>query len=500
MINSHMNILLLKIKLLGSQNQIERFSTVLKYMFISIGLVTLLFSYRVASMPRMLSSTAQLMSEDVLVFIGDSITHGGSYHQNIALFNATRFPQNHVFYVNGGISGDTALGTLRRFDRDIAPHRPAVATIMLGMNDVGRYLYETPAKDEAARIARDKEAAVIQTAYLTNMRKIMLRLNELGTKIVLLTPSIYDQSARVASANNYGVNDALQAFSGELTKVAKEFGAEVVDFQQPMLEVNAALQVNDPSATLVGADRVHPGEAGHFVMSYAFLEAQQANKYVANISIDVSRENLNVFENCALNGDLRTARDFVGFSCEAAALPFPVSKAQKQALQWVPFMDELNQQRLQIRGLKKGQYSLHIDQKFVGIFSHSLLSSGVNLAAIETTPMYQQALAVKAINDRRASTSRLLRDIAQVKYSMLDHYPDTDTSDLSAVSQVLLAHVEKSANEPWYGYLKKQVNTYLAEVDNETHYRDEVVSLHKKMYEVNKPGTHTYTLSFVGVE
>lgn len=163
-------------------------------------------------------------------------------------------------------------------------------------------------------------------------------------------------------------------------------------------------------------------------------------------------------------------------------------------------MDELNQQRLQIRGLKKGQYSLHIDQKFVGIFSHSLLSSGVNLAAIETTPMYQQALAVKAINDRRASTSRLLRDIAQVKYSMLDHYPDTDTSDLSAVSQVLLAHVEKSANEPWYGYLKKQVNTYLAEVDNETHYRDEVVSLHKKMYEVNKPGTHTYTLSFVGVE
>ena len=83
-----------------------------------------------------------------VVFIGDSITHGGTYHKNIALFHATRFPHKRIDYINAGISGDTVKGTLLRFDRDIAVHQPDVATIMLGMNDVGRYLYERPQLDK----------------------------------------------------------------------------------------------------------------------------------------------------------------------------------------------------------------------------------------------------------------------------------------------------------------------------------------------------------------
>ena len=79
---------------------------------------------------------------DRVVFIGDSITHGGRYHADIYLFYATRFPNQPFTAYNCGISGDTAPGTNLRFDEDIAPNRPTSATVMLGMNDAAGYVFE----------------------------------------------------------------------------------------------------------------------------------------------------------------------------------------------------------------------------------------------------------------------------------------------------------------------------------------------------------------------
>ena len=43
-----------------------------------------------------------------VAFIGDSITHEGSYHTLIRAFYATRFPERNVYRFNLGISGDIA--------------------------------------------------------------------------------------------------------------------------------------------------------------------------------------------------------------------------------------------------------------------------------------------------------------------------------------------------------------------------------------------------------
>ncbi|MEC8279738.1 MAG: GDSL-type esterase/lipase family protein, partial [Verrucomicrobiota bacterium] len=79
---------------------------------------------------------------DRVVFIGDSITHGGRYHADIYLYHATRFPNHPFFAHNCGIAGDTASGTNLRFEADIAVHRPTVATIMLGMNDAYAWAFD----------------------------------------------------------------------------------------------------------------------------------------------------------------------------------------------------------------------------------------------------------------------------------------------------------------------------------------------------------------------
>ena len=78
---------------------------------------------------------------DVVCFLGDSITHGGLYHKDIADFYALRFPDRKIKMINCGIGGDTAGGALGRLDWDVLAHQPTVITIMLGMNDIGHSNY-----------------------------------------------------------------------------------------------------------------------------------------------------------------------------------------------------------------------------------------------------------------------------------------------------------------------------------------------------------------------
>ena len=47
-------------------------------------------------------------SGNIICFLGDSITHGGQYHEFLQLFYATRYPNLKLTFLNCGISGDNA--------------------------------------------------------------------------------------------------------------------------------------------------------------------------------------------------------------------------------------------------------------------------------------------------------------------------------------------------------------------------------------------------------
>ena len=53
---------------------------------------------------------------DTICFLGDSITHGGQYHEFLQLFYATRYPELNLSFHNCGISGDNATGMIERFE------------------------------------------------------------------------------------------------------------------------------------------------------------------------------------------------------------------------------------------------------------------------------------------------------------------------------------------------------------------------------------------------
>jgi endoglucanase len=433
-------------------------------------------------------------NEDTVIFVGDSITHGGAYHTNIALFNALRYPSKKISYINAGISGDTAYGTNLRFERDIAIHKPDIATIMLGMNDVGGYLYEAYPKTDTEKSARANQQELIRNKYLKEMHKLASQLKAIDAEIIFIKPSIYDETADLSLPPALGRNDELEVYGEELLQLAQQFDANVVDFQRPMLKVNALMQAKDPSNSIVGNDRVHPGAAGHLVMAYAFLKAQNESSLVSDISLNVSRRMENSFINCELIGEVLYTRSRLEFSCKQLSLPFPLSIDQKYVLNWLPFQQELNQMRFSVSQLAKGQYTLTIDGLVVGDFDASQLDKGLNLSNYPQTPIYQQSLRVKGLNDERARLARKIRDIAHVSYSMLDKYPEVDRSDPLAVKEILGRHVEKSVGKPWYGYLKKQIKNYLSNYENVHSYQQSTSLIQAQIYVENQPKIYTWSL------
>ena len=461
-------------------------------------MLKILFVAVVFTITSMLHAVVPVFEKgDKVAFIGDSITHGGSYHSNIYLFYATRFPNQNFKCYNCGISGDTAVGANMRFETDIAVHQPNVATVMLGMNDAWAWCFGEGEPTEGMLKGR-------QQAYKTYTQEMDLLAASLAKKdcrIIFIKPSIYDQTAIINEKNLVGKNDQLGRYGEFIETLAEKYDSAVVDFYTLTGQVNETLQKEDPVATLIGHDRVHPGDQGHFVMSFAFLKAQDMPQWISMIELDASPGDIVNQENCTIEPGLELASDRVAFTCTENALPFPLTDKQIKALQWVPFQKELNQQILKIDSLKSGSYELRIDDASVGVYSSDEMAAGINLSDNHSTPQYQQALEVKAVNDQRLAVVSKLRSIAHVRYTMLNKLkPPVPEDDLDALKAALGEHVAKSKGQPWYYYLKNQVKAFLESVPKEDALKVQQEKLMNKIWTVNRPKSHHWMITLIDIQ
>jgi lysophospholipase L1-like esterase len=434
----------------------------------------------------------QFADGDTVCSIGDSITHGGSYHSYVRLFYATRFPERRLRVYNCGISGDTAAGALQRLEWDVLAHRPTVATIMLGMNDVNRWLY-APGQ-EGEDVVRQRAGAI--GYHVQNMEAMAQRLRDAGCRLIFITPSIYDQTAAIEAENDFGVDEALAQCAEEVRQMAPEYDAAVVDLHPFMRRVNAALQERDPSATIVGGDRVHPGDVGHFVMAYAFLRAQGVPALVSRVEIDAAAGRVGEALNCTVD-KLAVSGGTVSFECLEGALPFPVPAGARPALELVPFVEEMDREVLAVRNLPPGRYEVLIDDEVVQATDAAALAEGINLAVNARTPMYRQAEKVAALNATRHDTSRWqLRNIVMLRRGIIA--AGIDQSDFEAEKAFVLKELEKSRDKPWYGYMQEVTQSYIENRPQEEallRRRDEAMAA---MPGAARPIVHRFTIRPVG--
>jgi lysophospholipase L1-like esterase len=432
------------------------------------------------------TAPAPFADGDRVAFIGDSITHGGFYAPNLMLFYATRFPERVIAWSNCGISGDYSGGALQRFDWDIAPCAPSVAVVMLGMNDVGRELYGMA---DPSRQVLDQRRWNLE-GYAKNLDALTTRLEALHARVVLVTPSPYDQTCAAGERNYAGVDDALATCAATVGAVAARHGAAVVDFHAPMAALDAKRQAIDPSFTLIGPDRVHPGGPGELVMAYLFLKAQGIAPTVATVAIDATNAAVLAADQCAIT-ELAASAGELRFTVLERALPFPIFKHQRAALDLVPFIDDLDRETLRVTGLGGGSWSLSIDGTVVATCTARELADGVNLATNERTPQYAQALRVADANfKRQAIVAGKLRAIAAVHHSRLAK-AGIAIDDVAAAEKALRPLIATEKND----YVRGLMQTYLDSKPQETALKAEVAALDARMLAEAKPVVHRFRIA-----
>lgn len=416
------------------------------------------------SLTESFPAASQFQAGDRWCAIGDSITHSGLYTHYIYLFYETRFPDRPIDFFNCGSAGDTAKGGVARLQKDVLRHKPTVATIMFGMNDVRRGFYSS--KFNAPDKQAQRDAAI--NVHVANMRTLAEKLSAAGVRLIFITPSIFDDTVKRPGERFLGVNAALGHCADNAEKLAREFNASLVDFYNPMTELNREQQKLNPNFSLIGPDRIHPKELGNFVMAYLFLKAQEVPRVVANIQADAA------------------GKSEVSFAYKENALPFPVPAECADALKLVPFTEELNQERLCVTNLPPGVYKLTIDGQTIDSFTTAELQNGINLATMTNTPEYCQALAVSKLDQQRFELVQILRTLDFLDAGINLNYGVTDDFDYAAV----LAKRKTSANawgqRLWEDYAKYKPKQ--AEV------RQQVAALVAEIRKTSQPQPHQFNI------
>ena len=426
---------------------------------------------------------------DRVCFVGNSITHSGEFHHNISLFQVTRFPNQQVSFFNCGVAGDVTQGILNRMDDDILIHNPTQVVIMIGMNDVQRWLYSAKPSFNADTLRLRQEAIA---KYKVNLEKIVQFFLSKDIKVILQKPSIYDQTATIATANNLGVNDALKACADFIEILAQQYKLPIVDYWTLMNNLNLDIQKQNPKATIIGNDRVHPGSVGHLIMAYQFLKSTGMPAVVSYIDIEKDSKTSNKrSKNCEISSLKNDSKNW-SFSVKENALPFPMVAAQMDALKLIPFNTALNQEILKLPMLQSGKYNLLIDGQLIGYFPDSVLKKGINLAEFPATAQYKQAIKVRDILSELWSYEARLRSIKFIEYNQF--YKDCPyKADVSKSYQYMdsVLTAKKVASLPYY---KAQLLNFRENKPIEKQCWNAIDSLRTCAYQTGKPVTHQFSV------
>lgn len=360
-----------------------------------------------------------LKDGDTVVFYGDSITAQHLYTRDVEDFVLTRYPTMHVRFVNAGVPGDNVrggyVGTMpERVQRDVAPYRPTMITVMLGMNDGGWGFGDSTID------------ANFQNGYRALLDELGKAAPDAAFTLVSSTP--YDEVTHGTEFPGY--SHVIDRFAGEVDGVARQLQASkekvilTADFHRPMVQALEQAKAKFPAlAPLLIPDRIHPSAPGHWIMAAALMSAWHLDPVVSKVMLDgksglvISKAKTTITE-LARSGDGYTWTQ----TDDALPLPLDFNDAMTPVLLAVSNLPQLDQLMLTVESLRPGKYQLSIDGKPVGAFSNAELENGVNLALYKT-PMVEQAREIDGDEEERAALDRasfiLTADVKQAAATAL---------------------------------------------------------------------------------
>jgi lysophospholipase L1-like esterase len=425
---------------------------------------------------------------DKVCFIGNSITYNGGFFHQVALYYATRYPDMKLDIINCGVPGNVAAQVISRMDSDILVNRPTVAVVKLGMNDVDKTLYT--AQVAAQQDIAQKRQQALDT-YRKNYEVIINILLKYNCRVILQTPTIYDETAALKDVKLPGRNGALKICARYVKELGAKYGLKVVDYWSVMNEVNKKYQETDSTRTIIGADRVHPGAIGHFIMAYEFLRSTEPKTLISSLVLDAGHPAKSIVVNGSVS-DVKAGDEKISFNWKENALPFPVAKDAQPALALVPFITTLNQETLKISDLKPGNYHVSIDGKPAGVFSNTQLSEGVDLAQNTATPQYIQSAKILKLFQQywqMESKARYLRAIEAGRMSARNY----SVAGAEDFFRTKLAAIKDTTSAAYKNLITFQKD-YMPAKRQQAETIAKMLELHNTIYAENKPVAHRFEI------
>ncbi len=428
---------------------------------------------------------------DVVLFLGDSITHVGLYEYNLYDYYLTRFPKAKIRFINAGVGGDTAGGCMRRFQSDVVDKKPTHVCVFFGMNDIGYWNYNTNRTPVQIQFGERAHAN-----YRKNMTNLVaqLALKAGNPKIVFVTPSPYDDRVEIPNdsrKNCFGSRDALGVCASIVREICAENKGTLVDLYTPMTSYSRMRQKTDPSFTLIGKDRVHPGEDGALFMAWRFLMAQGADALVSDITIDTAAGKCAKSMNADVSAVKKGEDGSLSFTVLEHSLPFPIAGAVRKLATDLSIEEYLNQEIFTVTGLAEGTYELKIDGETVATHTAKEWSDGINLAMNKNTPQYKQAMVVHIKNRERRSIEMKIRNWATERWFLASRVKNIDDeAEVKAFSAKLKAEGKR-------GYYEDNLDTYLKEWPNRQAQNEKLEKVTQELFALRIPKPHEYVLKKV---
>jgi len=183
---------------------------------------------------------------DRIGFFGDSITAHKVYGEMVERVFRHAHPDANVTFVNNGQSGlklsNTKIETVVKGD-------PNVITIMIGMNDAINSLW----------VQGDPIEPKVEQ-YRTELTSLVRRLKEKGTTVVILSPTLTDETVPMSVFRLEGTKILLR----RMGEVCKEVAQAEAVFFVPVQSEFEDYQLTIPRYGLLRPDGVHPCARGHY--------------------------------------------------------------------------------------------------------------------------------------------------------------------------------------------------------------------------------------------
>jgi lysophospholipase L1-like esterase len=315
-------------------------------------------------------ATFELINNDRVVFLGNSLFENDLRYGYLELALTTRWPDRNTTFRNLGWSGDTVWGDARSYISPPSGYNLLLDQLTKAQPTVVIIGYGAIESEEGEQgIARFNEG----------LNKLIDKIDQMGARTILLSP--HPVMATLSSHEMDTRNALLALYTSAIAKTATDRGKHFIDIFHPLLEQTKTIALSD--------NGFHLNEKGYYYLAATIEKELGFVSRNASVLVDASRQTVEAKSTSKVLAWSKN-KDHIQFSIDENYLPLPFPQQIE--------IPAGNRQKLTVNGLKKGIYTLSIDNCQVATASASQWAAGVEIrqgTAVDQAKQLQELIIKK---------------------------------------------------------------------------------------------------------